>query len=491
MKRPATATAIALAGAGAVVAGLPAFLLRFRVWSEILAPAYFTSLGRLLYREIFFPHTPLLILGTGLLGKLFGFSAPLFRAEVFASMGACGALIVMGTRPHRKEVGGPIAGLLAGVPFFVLWTVYLEGPSLWPDPFIAPLVLGAALAFERFERTALKRPLLVGGLLLGLAILVKQTAAWIAGAALLWTLLASRRRGTLAATLLAASVAAPYALFAVGWAVVFGTLSHLRWTLLVPVSGDFAAQIKSSDGLSTAVVLKTLAIPLIVPAEFLLRRCLPATQRLRSPAPWLVLGCFCLAWPRWGLLHLAASSGLIALLAARALLLAWTVGRRPRRRATGRPSLSYAFGGSLLLIHAAVALLSGGSLIRSRIGGAVFRWDDPATEYFAAEVRARVPKGGSFLNFYRECENLYAITGTTTPDGTYANATFWYVLARDGIGERIMSSLALRPGTLVLFHEPGGPDHRFVKEMPLYRFLRDHTQTVAELRDGATWRVVR
>ena len=52
-----------LIAAGAVAAGLPAYLLFFGVWPEIVVPAYFASRGGVLYETVFFPHTPLLILG--------------------------------------------------------------------------------------------------------------------------------------------------------------------------------------------------------------------------------------------------------------------------------------------------------------------------------------------------------------------------------------------------------------------------------------------
>src|SRR5207244_3982425 len=81
-----------------------------------------------------------------------------------------------------------------GVPAVLLWTVYVQGPALWPDSWMSPFVLGGALALERFERTGRVRPLTLGGLLLGLAVIVKQTSAWVSLAALVWLGLGSRRR---------------------------------------------------------------------------------------------------------------------------------------------------------------------------------------------------------------------------------------------------------------------------------------------------------
>ncbi len=111
--------------AGMVVASAPAFVLFFLVWPEIVVPAYFVSRGGLLYDAVTpgGPHTPLLILILAGSGKVFGFSALLFRSVAAVSMAACGTLIVLGVRRARKSLAGPLAGLLVGVPLFVLWIV--------------------------------------------------------------------------------------------------------------------------------------------------------------------------------------------------------------------------------------------------------------------------------------------------------------------------------------------------------------------------------
>ena len=476
----------AAAVAGMVVASAPAFFLSFLVWPEIVVPAYFVSRGGLLYDTIYFPHTPLLILILAAAGKAFGFSSLLFRSVAAASLAACAALIVHGARPSRRGISGALAGLLIGVPLLVLWMVYMEGPMIWPEPFMAPLLLGAVLALERFEARGRGRALLGAGLLLGVAILVKQTAAWAVLSALLWMLFVSRRRSFRHAVSLFAASALPYAVFAAAWAVVFRTVSHLRWTLLVPLSGGFAGEISTAAGAKE--FLDSASVFLVFPALLLLARSLPGSRVLRSPAPWVAIGVFGMAWPRWGLLHLAGATGIVALIAARAALVAVAASRRRRRSGPARKPLSFLLGGALLGVHAAVALFAGGALVVSGLSGPALWWNDPATTAIAEKVRARVA-GGSLLNFHPAYENLYAITGSTTPDGTYVNASFWYLLNREGVGDRLVAALASRPGTPVLFREPGPPDWP-LRETSLYRFLTTRTRVVDELEPGTTWRVV-
>jgi hypothetical protein len=483
---PARTSPLLLGVLGAIAAGLPAFFLLFLVWPEIVVPAYFTSRGGLLYETIYFPHTPLLILILAASGKIFGFSSLLFRSVAAASLAACGYLVVHGVRGSRRSASGPLAGLLVGVPLLVLWMVYMEGPMIWPEPFMAPVLLGAVLALERFETTGRSRALIGAGLLLGIAVLIKQTAAWALVFAVFWALFVSRRRSLRRAGSLLLAAAVPYILFAIGWAIAFQTVSHLRWTFLIPISGRFAGEI------ATAVrgkdVLDSVSVFLVFPAIFLLARNLPGRRFLRSPAAWVAIGVYGMAWPRWGLLHLAGATGIVGLTAARACLLAVAVGRRRRRSRARRKSVSFLFGGALLAVHILVAVVAGGALAWNGLSGPAFWWDDASTASLAERVRARVA-GGAFLNFSLPSENLYAITGSTTPDGTYVNASFWYLLNQEGIGDRLVASLSRRPGTLVLFREPGPPDWP-LRETSLYRFLTTRTREIEEIEPGLTWRIV-
>lgn len=477
---------LAAVAAGMVVASGPAFVLFFLVWPEIVVPAYFVSRGGLLYDTIYFPHTPLLILILAAAGKSFGFSALLFRSVAAVSLAACGALVVHGVRPSARGRSGVLAGLLVGVPLLVLWMIYMEGPMIWPEPFMAPLLLGAVLALERFETTGGRRALVGAGLLLGAAILIKQTAAWTVVSALLWALFVSRRRSLRSAALLLAASALPYVVFAVGWAIAFQTLAHVRWTLVIPVSGGFAGEIATDA--RTRDFLDSVSVFLVFPAILLLARALPGSRVLRFPAPWVAIGVYGMAWPRWGLLHLAGATGIVGLTAARACLVAVAAGRRRRRaRARGRP-LSLLVGGGLLAVHVVVAVVAGSSLALNQLSGPALWWDDPATASVAEKVRSRLD-GGAFLNFHLAYENLYAITNSTTPDGTYVNASFWYLLNQEGLSDRLVAALARRPGTPVLFREPGPPDWP-LRETSLYRFLTTRTRVIEEIEPGTTWRIV-
>lgn len=473
------------AAAGALAAGSAPFLAGVTAWPEIVTPAYFVSRGLLLYREIFFPHTPLLIGATALAGKLLGFSAPVLRLLVALPLAVAAALVVLGARPRRS--GAAIAALLAGVPLLLLLVVYAEGLALWPEPALAPLFLAAALCLERFERAGSRRTLAAGALLLGLAVLVKQTSAWAGLAAVAWVALASRRRSPGAVVLTAGGLVLPYALFVLAWGAAFRTLSHVRWTLFVPATTRHYVEIGVFPGASELHEALALFLPL---AGFvLLQRSLPSRHRFRSPAVWIALGAAGMAWPRFGLLHLAGTTGIGALLLVRSFLLLRAVLTRARRHRFAPARLvAFAVGSALALSAAGVAILGGGPLLPW--GGRVRYWDDATAEEAAKGVQARVAPGGEVFVFVAPYETLYPRTRTRFPGGLYVNPAFWYYLNKEGLDERLVAILAARPGLPVLYREPDA-EEKELRRTALYRFLYERTEVVDRVDARTSWRRVR
>lgn len=428
----------------AALAAIPPCVLAIEAWPEIVVPAYFVTRGGVLYDTIIFPHTPLLILFTALLGKLFGFSAPLFRAEIALSMAASGALIAAAVRGSARA--------FAGVAAFIVLSVFAVAVTLWPDPLMAPLALAAALLLERhdqtYDQTSERRSLIAGALLLGLCIVTKQTSAWLALAGGIW--LAHEHRRDLA--IYAACVSAPYALFVAGWAAIFRTTSHLFWTLILPLSGHSGEIITVNPMMLLKMALVIALIPL-------------AARDWRSPLPWIAAGAAGMAWPRVDVLHLSASLAIIAVLVARSETLVRRV--------------------------AIVALLAVAAWIpRWRFGGPAFFWTDRATSFYAAQVRRHVPPGGSLLVFNTQNETLYPLTGTTTPSGVYVNPKFWYYLNRRGLDHYLCRDLAARRGTPVLFSwlDARVEDPRSASTC-LYSVIA-RAPVVQQLNPATSWRLI-
>ncbi len=480
MRRARAAAPIA-ALAALLAGGLP-FVVSVTAWPEIVTPAWFVSRGIRLYDGILFPHTPLLILLTATGGALFGFAANVLRAIPALALAAAGALVVLGTRPHRRSRSGPLAALALGVPVLALLTVYAEGPAIWPEPFLAPVLLAGVLLLERHGRTGALRDSAAAGLVFGAGILVKQTSAWAALAALLWVALRGRRR---AALLFGGAAALPYLGFALSWALAFRTTRHLAWTLIYPVFSGMSREI--AVRLTGADVHEALVLFVPFAALGLLAAALP-TRRSPSPLIAVALGAAGMAWPRPGLLHLAALTGLGALAAARLALVLPVVFRRLRRRGGGPLRLLAAAGGAAAFaVFIGVAALGAGPLLLDRVGGPVFSWDDSATRAAAAHVRSRVPAGGALLA-HGTPQNLYPLTGTRAPGGFYVNPSFWYCLKRDRGDQRLVDALAASPGLPILFREPIADAER-IRETAVYAFVKERTRPAGKAGD-AEWRVV-
>lgn len=482
-RRVTTPLLLALAFAGGA---LPAFLLAFAAWPEIVTPAWFVTQGYRLYDAIFFPHTPLLILCTAAAGKLAGFSAFTFRAVSGLSSGLTAALLVGAARTPRARTGA----LLAGVPLLALQGVYFEGPALWPEPFLTPFPLAATLLLERWERRGRPRDLALGALVLGLGILVKQTFAWFGLAALLWLAFSSRRRSPRAAALVATGVAAPYIAFVLLWGIALGTTAHVRWTLVHVVFGGLGSEIAARPDL--ALANEAVAPFLALVAIGLLRAAL-TPRRLRSPLALLAIASFGMAWPRWGLLHLAAAQGLLVLAALRGLRLLPVLARRlARQGATRRRGLLAAVGAGLLLTHLSVALLGAGPLLIDAWRGPARFWDDEMTREWADRARAETRPGGTLFVFDAPYETLYPLTETTTPGGFYVNPSFWYCVNKDEVDTRLVRSLRGRIDVPILFREPPeGPDGDKLRETATYRFLKEETAVVERVDARSAWRRVR
>lgn len=485
-RRPAAPRRLLAPAACGLAAGSVAFLCTVVAWPEMVVPAWMVSRGAVLYRDAIEPYTPALILLTASAGKLAGFHAGLFRALSAVPPAACAFLLVRAVprslpRPFRAALA------LASTALVVLWSVYFGGPELWPDVFVAPFVLAATLVLSRVARTAAASRLRAAGLLLGSAILVKQTSAWVLLGAVVWAVVAGGRERWRRATSLAAWGSLPYLVFAVAWAALFRTGEHLYWTLWLPVSGH-AAEIGSSTDL--ADLLEAVAPAMAFPAAGLLARAARGRGHRARPLPFLGFAVAGMAWPRWGLLHLAGSLGVVVL----ATLVAFRGGRaflaRGRRRSPSRSALAAAgVGAAFLACHVAVAGLGAGPLLAAELGGPVRYWDDARVREMARRAEAAAGPGGSFLNFGATYDNVYVRAATPPPCGLYVNVAFWFFLDKRGLDRRLTECVAAQPGLPVLFAEPEDPGGR-LRRTAIHGLVRSRTEEVERLDERTTLRRV-
>lgn len=475
---------VALGVAAAAVAFSAAFVLEVVAWPEMVASAWHVARGAALYESVIEPYTPVLILLTAGIGRFAGFGPALFRALAGLPLAACALLVVLSARGRRAQW----TGALLGPPLLVLWSVYFEGPALWPDPFLAPLLLAAGLQLRRFERTGSECAADFAGLLLGIAILVKQTSAWALLAGALWCLVSSRRRSWRRAARLFLAGCAPYATFAVLWAIAGRTSAHVRWTLLVPLRSHAAAMGRRPD---LPDLVEAIGPALAIPAVWLIVRGLSRRRPETSPLAWIAAGAALMVVPRWGLLHLSGATGLLVVLSLDGLRAARAVFSQRFRRAP-RESLLYAVVGvALLFMHLGVAAFGAGPLARDAWGKGVRYWDDARLRVMSREVARRFPDGGTFLNYFAASDNIYPLTHSVAPGGLYVNPAFWFFLNKDDLDGRLAEILARHPETPILFAEPDGEWASPARKTRLYRFLSERTVPVKRIDDRTSWRTVR
>ena len=393
--------------------------LRVVAWPEVTTPGYLWSRGLEMYRDIKREHTPG---ATGLLALaflLFGVRAATLKAFALAGPLVAHVAILRETRRFS-----PLVRALAS--FFFLALFYAaDGNAVWPTVLMSALTIPIASALSR-------RRIVRAGLLLGIAILLKQTAAY--ALALTAIALVFRRRPRDAARLFLAGSLPYFAALAVFAAAGAGA-DMLRWTLVVPFTVDVPmGLVAPSLGALASVVLPFL--PLAVEAA----RERPGEWDVSSRDLLLVsAGLTLICYPRFDMMQTVAGLPALAVGAARLM------SRSPRRLAVW----ARAFVATVLLSRAAV-LAIGGSF-----DGRVLFWnEEPAFNALVDRLRT-MPAGPVHSKLWG---NVLARAGRLPPGRLWVHPWFEWFFPVDRVGERI-GQAAARPGTIVVSYrggEPGG-----------------------------------
>ena len=449
-----------LAAAACALAVFVAYSEAAMAWPEVVAPGYFISRGGLLYRDVIFPHPPALMLLIAVVGKVFGFSAWSLRGLIAVPMAVTAALVVLNTRREAFFVSS-----LLGMSVSILWALYMDGLAVWPDPFVAPIVLGGGLLLERYQRSRSRRDLVVAALLLGLCFLFKQTTVWVALAGMVWVLI--RTRSLLETVRYAGWAAAPGIAFVVGWGAVFRTMAHVDWTirfvLFSPLRTEIA-QIPVWDDIHEIIPVFLIALTgLLLPV---------ALRRRVSPLVFLAVGVIPMGYPRTGLLHSTAVIGLAAMLTSRATSEAVELFSVQETFPKARLAAA-AVGMAAAITALAVAFVNGGATLLDGYHGRLRYWDDGLTEYLTQGVRSRVSRGGTVYLYDLHRDNVYIRTGSTPPGGFFVNSSLWYLFT-PGVDERSVDALS-GCHCPVLFHVTGTADGRNgvarLQGTRIYRFV--------------------
>lgn len=387
--------------------------LRVTAWPEVTTPAYLWSKGMLLYRDIKFHHTPGTMGTLALAFLLLGVHTWVVRA--YAIVGPLVAhLFVL---KHTRSFSRP-ERLLSSA-FFLSVYFSLEGNSVWPTGALAALSLPIAAALSRGRTVR-------AGLLIGVAILFKQTAAYVLGVAMI--VLGTRGRARDALKLFLAG-SLPYGFTLAVFAALGAGPEFLRWTLTVNLT-LVPGVVSFRPGWYEISVLLFAFLP--TAAEAILER--PGEYDVSSR--WLLLVAFGMAaicYPRF---DLAQTVGAIPCLVVGA-------GRLLRRRVALARFRTAAWGTVLTVTLARGLVLASGRYF----DGKVFFWnEEPALDALAARLR-RFPRDTPLHSPL--WENVLPRSGLLPPGRLYVNPYFGWLFPVDDVGERIQAAIR-REGALTI-----------------------------------------
>jgi hypothetical protein len=401
-----------------VIAAIAAHLtlvlsLRVTAWPEVTTPAYLWSRGMLLYRDIKFHHTP------GTMGTLaFAFLVLGVHTWVVRAYAIVGPLVAhLFVLKHTRSFDLPQRALASA--FFLSVYFSMEGNAVWPTGLLAAISLSIAAALSRGR-------IVRAGLLIGVAILFKQTAAYVLFVAMIGLAVKGRWRDALK-LFLAGSL--PYGLTLGLFTALGAGPEMLRWTLEVNLT-LVPAVVTFRPGWFEISVLLFAFLP--TAGEAILER--PGEYEVHSR--WLLLvalGMAAICYPRF---DLSQTVGAVPCLAVGA-------GRLLRRR----PALPW-FRTAALGTVLAVTVSRGLVLASGRdFDGKVLFWnEEPALDALAARLR-RFPRDTPLHSPL--WENVLPRSGLLPPGRLYVNPYFNWLFPVDDVGERIQAAIR-REGALII-----------------------------------------
>jgi hypothetical protein len=388
-----------------------ALSLRSTAWPEVTTPGYLWSRGWLMYRDIKLLHTPGTT-GTLALGFLaFGPSTWFLRAYA-AFWPLVGHFFLL-----RETRRFSLFARVCGSAFFLVVFFLSEGNAVWPTVVMTAFAIPIAGALSR-------RRMVEAGLLIGIAILFKQTAAYLLMLSALVLLLDRRVKETLR---LVAVACAPYFAVLAVFAALGAATDMLRWTVVVPflVGADIA---QFDVGPMTIVNFIATFLPLAVDAW--LER--PGEREVSSR--WLLVvavGLAAIAFPRFNLMNAVGAVPCLALGAARLM-------SRPNR-AVAVPAAAFVL---VLTISRGAILFAG-----SEFDGRVRYWNEnPNFNALIERLRQLPPdtriRSELWGNVLPRAERL-------PPGDVYQHTWLYWFLPIDHTGERMQAALA-KPGTVIV-----------------------------------------
>jgi hypothetical protein len=272
------------------------FKLPLSLGPRVILQPWLLNQGFLQYENIADQHTPLMpVLLSGLTWVC---SDGLELAKIVLVL-LVSLSTVLTFLAGRRSIGW-LGGLGAAF-FFVVWSPAFEFGKLWHETFLAPLYLVFLLFYDSRAPHHARRTLFFLGLVGGIAILIKQHAAIVLAAVVIWSAVMNRRARRAPSVVLQDTVVislaaiVPVMAFGAYHYVRAGTLANfLYWTTIFHLISDYGSLAARPPTIAQVRILASAC--LLLPAAILVL----VELRRKEDRTWLNLG--------WGLVLLAASS---------------------------------------------------------------------------------------------------------------------------------------------------------------------------------------
>jgi hypothetical protein len=150
------------------------FHTTFVDWPEMILYPWFLSKGLLYYRDVVLAYVPGSYYILYALYRILGFSVASERIIAYGFILLTDILVYIVAKRLLKS---SLLGLLS-VLFFVFWQPIFSGNTIWYETILAPVYLIGLLMVIRYTDRPSVRNAIYVGIVLAIASLIKQTAAW-------------------------------------------------------------------------------------------------------------------------------------------------------------------------------------------------------------------------------------------------------------------------------------------------------------------------
>lgn len=160
--------------------------LQFTAWPEMVSFPYLVNHGFVTYRDAIHAYPALLINILAILYKIFGYNVWVLKIFGWFGFFVSDILIFVLIQKFTKNKNLAIIGVLG----YAILQPVLEGNMVWPDLVIVPFLLLTFLFLS-------EKRYFWSGIMIGLAILTKQTGIFFLGISILWLFIYERNLKTI------------------------------------------------------------------------------------------------------------------------------------------------------------------------------------------------------------------------------------------------------------------------------------------------------